>query len=391
MGAGAVGRMAMDLGWPGPLLRADGTPLTLTVRCRDKRAGGRGHKHPVTLTPDWRLETGHDLELERIAAAMGGYLSCLELADRVLPAAYDLWLAANRRLPPAVVSDDRFDIGQWSLATPAPGCSCHRVRWPEAAQAVEHLSSAAHWAWVHRAPIQHLTSFSETLERATQTTDEAPWRSLATRMVRELDGLERLWQVGIPRSVVETIHARVSPDGEPMPAALYRDVVLRGCDPDWLAQFSALGAQSVGWAARTCNLRDLVDVTERRRWLQAGAHPHDVADVLLGRRTLAEVREIARATGADVRRVTAVCAAWHRIGAHPDPDDVAFLVRHDHVAAPRFGRDVVAGLVLRFRTRPDPPSHTQAALVLALSGTVRIAETLLDHGVRSLSAADAIL
>jgi hypothetical protein len=61
----------------------DGEPLTLKVRCWTSRSSKAPvTRHPVTIHPDWSVTTPHDLESERVAAAFGGYLSCLDLATR---------------------------------------------------------------------------------------------------------------------------------------------------------------------------------------------------------------------------------------------------------------------------------------------------------------------
>ena len=174
----------------------------------------------------------------------------------------------------------------------------------------------------------------------------------------------------MPPEVVVAIHERVASGGDPLPLALYRDVVLRSTPRE---------------------PADPSEPAERVRWMEAGGLPGDITDVLRGARRFSDVRRIADATGHEVRLVTAVCAAWQRVGAHPDDADLAFLLDHAHVRVPRFAPEAAAGLVDSFRDAPDPPSHTQAALVLGAAGAVRIAETLLRHGVRSLSAADAIL
>ncbi len=186
----------------------------------------------------------------------------------------------------------------------------------------------------------------------------------------EVDGSRRLWRLGIPPEVVVAIHERVAPGGDPLPLALYRDVVLGSIprQPD-----------------------DAAEPSDRLRWVEAGAHLRDIADVLCGARRYSDVRRIADATGHEMRLVTAVCAAWHRVGATPDDADLVFLLDHAHVRVPRFTMEAAAGLVDSFRDAPDPPTYTQAALVLGAAGTVRVAETLLRHGVRSLAAADAIL
>lgn len=65
----------------------EGTDLHLRTRCFVDASHRRPRTHPIVLHPDWSVDTGHDLESERIAVAFGGYLSCLDLVDKVVPAA----------------------------------------------------------------------------------------------------------------------------------------------------------------------------------------------------------------------------------------------------------------------------------------------------------------
>ena len=58
-------------------------PLSVEVDCSTgTRVTGR---HAVRLAADWTLTTPHDLDAERVLAALGGSLSCLQLHDVVVP------------------------------------------------------------------------------------------------------------------------------------------------------------------------------------------------------------------------------------------------------------------------------------------------------------------
>lgn len=63
--------------------------MPVPVRC------GSG-EHNVVLQPDWGVQVPHDLEAERTAAAFGGSCDCLQLVDRVVPAARR-WLELQLR------------------------------------------------------------------------------------------------------------------------------------------------------------------------------------------------------------------------------------------------------------------------------------------------------
>lgn len=78
--AGSASRELLDLA-----PRPDGGPLTIVVECRTSPRARTGALHEVAIQPDWTLSTPHDVEAERVAAAFGGYTSCLTLIDETIP------------------------------------------------------------------------------------------------------------------------------------------------------------------------------------------------------------------------------------------------------------------------------------------------------------------
>ena len=114
-------------------------PITVTVTCRTSRDSAKGSKrHPVTLYPDGTVDTGHDLEQERILVALGGYMSCLELADSASPAVLE-WFVLEQRLAPSPIRANQAR-GPWHAAKKARCCarrflaggdaaSAFKVRW----------------------------------------------------------------------------------------------------------------------------------------------------------------------------------------------------------------------------------------------------------------------
>ncbi len=86
--------------------------LTVRVHCRTAPRG-KPTVHDVTVDADGRLTTPHDLDLERIGVALGGHLTCVELADHDLPAAWGL-LEHTLRTRPA-------DVGNVGTAPRAAG------------------------------------------------------------------------------------------------------------------------------------------------------------------------------------------------------------------------------------------------------------------------------
>ena len=91
-----------------PAPTPDGGMLVMEVECRTSRAATRGKRHGLTIYPDWSFETPHDLAAERVAAAFGGYTSCLELEGAMAPVRELLGLRA-RLVPPGGVRHARDD------------------------------------------------------------------------------------------------------------------------------------------------------------------------------------------------------------------------------------------------------------------------------------------
>ncbi len=120
-------------------------PLTTQVTCR---AGTRGRsaKHDITLAADWSLTTPHDLDAERILAALGGTLSCINLNDVVVPALHELvQLSARRRL----AGVRRTDRSRWILTRrTCTRCHDHAFRTP--ADAARHERTLDHWVGATR-------------------------------------------------------------------------------------------------------------------------------------------------------------------------------------------------------------------------------------------------
>jgi hypothetical protein len=61
----------------------EGRALSTSITCRTSAVdGAEAARHAVTIDHDWRVDVPHDLEGERVAAAFGGYLSCISLVDQ---------------------------------------------------------------------------------------------------------------------------------------------------------------------------------------------------------------------------------------------------------------------------------------------------------------------
>ena len=151
-------------------------PLTTQVTCR---AGtrGRGAKHDITLAADWSLTTPHDLDAERILAAFGGTLSCINLNDVVVPALHELvQLSARRRL----AGVRRTDRSRWIL-TRRTCTRCHDRAFRTPADAARHERTLDHWVGATRAD-------KRTLGRLYDAVGQAHFDPDTTRPRRAPDG-----------------------------------------------------------------------------------------------------------------------------------------------------------------------------------------------------------
>jgi hypothetical protein len=115
--------------------------LQMTVACRTSRTPTGGRSHPVRIETDWSVCTPHDIDLERIAIAMGGYLSCVALVDGTAPTLRELVQRQARRRAPHI---RRNLDGRWLLSDTPLACRCDRSGFADAAEAADHWRSLQH-------------------------------------------------------------------------------------------------------------------------------------------------------------------------------------------------------------------------------------------------------
>ena len=197
----------------------DGRALVLDVECRTSTRQ-RGPLHPVTITPEWQLETPHDLAAERVAMAFGGYCSCVLIADQVVPALQVAVQLLARDVPaPIAPAPDRG----WVVGGAPAGCHCRRSFLPTAQAAAEHARSALHLA--HRAGTTE-RRFGAFLDRVALAHDHfpvPPYDRVVERRVRDAGGMGQLWRAGLTPHQVADIAALVPGDERsPLPSTSAR-------------------------------------------------------------------------------------------------------------------------------------------------------------------------
>lgn len=355
--------------WVSPLDDVGPAPgdgaLEIVVECRTVRRR-RGRQHPVVIGPDWSLSTPHDLEAERVAVALGGYLSCLLLADQVVPAVRT-WtqLLARRRL--ADLTGSR--TGAWT----AVGCRCSSRSFQGADGAARHAREEHHWAYLAReVPVRLLAQVAEAVRSAhPPSTWEIAGEHPAWPRVREPHGPADLWRAGVPPELVVEIHDALGA-ADPLPVRLYVAAAYRRPSYSWLREIlDVTGDPDVTtWCAETITDSDRRTPELRLTWLRLGLPRRDVEALSASDYGLADAEQGALLMRCGVRRAAIVLAEWHRAGCCPSPTQ-AFASLGFGSAVDRVPTAAAIDAVLRRAQDLRPlPTRTEAGLALVAAGTV---------------------
>lgn len=356
--------------------------ITLTVACGGKT--GSSGRHRVTVFPDWSVNTGHDLELERIAAAFGSKIGCVDLADHRLPCARQVWLNRQRLVP---VGIRRSKDGRWEVASPAHGCSCasRDGAWRRPEEAAAHLRTLQHWARAFGADVAACERLIVSMERATGSAFDGVRHTWPrSPSVFHYTDLEWLWEVGLHPDEVDRIHAGLGLV-EPMSAIGYLYVSASGAPLDELAAYSTDGVEAVCWAASSWLEHQGVRASERREWFLAGLHWRLISALINSPYALADVRQLAVATGKSLNQAAEVLVGWLVASCQPNVGQViecCLLNPHGRqTPSPGALEAVVA----------DPGStkltRTEVGLILVAAGTPTTARAMIRRGVRTLGDA----
>ncbi len=370
-------------------------PLQVVVRCWTSPADtAPAATHAVTLQPDGSLSTPHDLPAERIAAAFGGYLSCLELVDRVVPALEGWWRLQTRdALPPL----RRAARGSWRPTPAAAADCCTSV--PSAAQASAHLRTPQHLARQAGLPLRLVRPLTDALlatSAAVPAPDEVQDAARCVRAGRGAGGrtVSDLWEAGLHPRVLRTIHDRVvGPDGPALPPALYLGALTRRADLAWVARTLHQVADAAGgplpeqqeadlaeWLLATGSRAHGAERDRRAAWLALGIPRTWVVDLARAGYHPDDAVRLAAGTGRPVPGAVHQLRAWLAAGLEPSVDDLLALHALGLPAWYSPSRAAVDRLCEALHALPDPPPRTRAALVLAGEGTVDAAAQVLLAG-----------
>ena len=282
----------------------DGGSLTARIDCRTSDEDRDWPTHDVVIHPDWTVEVPHDLEAERVAAAFGSPHNCLHLADGLGPVL-------------------RVSVQYWGrrwVPRPRPGSRRERVT-RETVEERLHESRVYHLHDVqdrHHVHDEDLYRVAEARRGRRYDDWRAPHHP--DHLIREQDGAQRLWDVGVHPDVVTAIATEI-PTSDPLPISTYLGVYVRDTDLDWIRD--TVGDRDdpdlVDWLVWSQDGKDLVNPTARSRWLALGLGPEDI-DVLRGAGyTIAELKAMAKTHDWSPQRCARMLRAWSAVGCNPAP------------------------------------------------------------------------
>ena len=387
--AGSAAGAILDL-TPGP----DG-PLTVEVECRTSPRARKGARHDVTIEADWTVKTPHDVEAERVAAAFGGYTSCLTLIDETVPAFRAALALLTRRIRPVLRRDSR---GVWRLSPQdqVTGC-CRTTGFRTVEKAARHLRSLPHLVGAHEVPAWQLGQVMGGAQRAWGS-----WEGMrrpgpeVTALVREVGGVAELWRCGIRPDEIVELAAQVAVVDEPLPIAYFLGVAYGTADPGRHGQVVRHRPQAdvAAWLANVELDHRIADAQTWGRWLGYGLPRADVLTMASSGVEPDLVDEIVAVTGWSSYKAARTLAAWTRLDTRPTAAEMAVLARH-RVSEVRFPRELIDDLVAEIDHLvretvwgPVALTRTEVGLMFAVLGTRHEVLTAVRAGVRGIEGLD---
>jgi hypothetical protein len=341
-------------------------PVTIPIVCRttpDRSAGGA--RHDVTLLPDGTVETPHDLSAERLAVALGGYLTCVELVDRTVPV-FREWLELRHRIGgPPIRSRD---AGRRWHAKHRAAC-CPRAGYDGPVAAADHARTSAHLSVLRGADADQL----QQLARAAQRLD--PPQSLGQPW-------DTLWACGITEEAVARIDQACGiPD--PLEPAFYLAVLQHKPALPWLRDLLAaapVARATAEWLAWTYGPADRRDPGARRAWLRLAVPVRAMVGLMAAGSDPGEVERIAAHWGITHASAALVLLEWQEQDLAATAADLTGRTIGSLGYPPRPpGRRNVAELRRRLPAG-SPTTDLDAALAIIEHGSIGAAAAALGGG-----------
>lgn len=365
-----------------PAPTPDGGMLVMEVECRTSRAATRSKRHGLTIFPDWSFETPHDLAAERVAAAFGGYTSCLEL-EGAMAAVRELLGLRARLVPPGVVRHARDD---WRIkGVEQCRCSQRKTGWQTAAAAATHAREIEHIAHKHQANLRQTKLVAEGVLQAWGAQVQRPSRNAEARQhVLEYGGLDQMWDAGVHPDRVLEIAALAASAGvwAALPVRFFLSFVYGDIDEEWFSQNLAYvpTVEAATWLAAQTGPHT---GTLSGQWLQLGVSPSVVSSLIAVGAAPNDIDAFARAMRRSPRWAIGVVSRWAQVGCRVNLTHLQALAAQGLDASRPPSATAIDDLIARRRTW-GTLARADVGVLLALAGGTTPAMRLLDKGVTTV-------
>lgn len=361
--------------------------LYLNIECPRTPDHSSGNKHTVSIHygADWAVETPHDLQAERIAAALGGYCACLDLIDKTIPAIRANMDHLTRRAEVTMAKNRRGQIH--ILRGETTRHCCTGWSFDSVAEASWHLRSAHHISNYNDAPLWQIEKVLKALERKIKPRFE-DYNDVEERLPKQ-QRVSQLWGVGIHPKTAREYLALVPAVTEPLPLDYFIGVAYSGLNKDWLREVAAArpNAETATWLAWVPDLTRHAGIPEWKTWLKYGLSTNDTEIALIERITSEVVNATAHATGWQPSRAAAALTAWAKAGCSPTIEHIQLLARNgrSHVGVTdRQLNQLWNQTVEDTRIELRELQRTELGVLLALLGHPDAVLTALHHGIYSV-------
>lgn len=356
-------------------------PLTLSFPCRPA-PGQPARRHPVTIGAGWTVDTGHDAELEKVAAALGGGVSCIPALSAALPGLRAWWQRATRQAGLMIRS---ADLGRrWECADGQFGC-CPTAGFADPVRAGAHAREARHVAAATGAERRHLVDLVAGLRRHEVDPDHP---AIAGADASALGLVAQAWQCGLAPRDVLAIRDDLAAGGIGTDLTTLLGVVQTGADPAWVARTASTWreahggddcAEVVRWLAWTATTLDSREPAARVRWLATGARRCDITTLSEAGYQAGAAAQVADAWGMSLPGAAQVLARWVSSGYRPHPAHLTGLreVGLAYPPGPPAPAAVTRLAVLVGADGADPEQRTGLAVAIARHGTLQGAAVAL--------------
>lgn len=298
--------------------------LQLSVRCYTDPAHKAHRSHVIVIGTDWSVDTGHDLEAERFTLAFGGYLSCFEIAERVVPA---LKVYLNRQLRNELPRVSLSVAGRWMAADRVETCCAGSTSFATVTEAAAHVRGARHVAAEFRTRTTWVGMLGRKVLDAHDRKDPVQLPEDAMRLVgRQVPKAKDvifLWEAGLTPELIEAAHAEAS-DGRPLSAAFYLGVLTKRPDLRWVHDTAnkVPDREVHDWLVWSETAQDREEPELRGDWLRLGVSRRDLTALSQTAYRPADVRLLATRLGISPTAAGGVLADFANADCFPSVVDL---------------------------------------------------------------------